>query len=155
MLFYWDFQIFKGWIREKVSIANETYKAMIEVAERCLQWGIAISIENPGNSLFWKILFVLSFLHRVQGFDAIFHHCAHGGLRDKLTRWWASVDWFLSLAILCDKSHYHAPWNPTVKGGKLAFPTHEEAAYPILLCTRLADIALQKALEMGAVQCSY
>ena len=39
-----------------------------------------------------------------------------------------------------------------VKGGRLAFPTHEEAAYPILLCTRPADIALQKALEMGAVQ---
>ena len=122
------------------------------MAERCLQWGIAISIENPGNSLFWKIPFVLSFLNRVQGFDAVFHHCAHGGLRDKLTRWWASVDWFLSLAILCDKSHYHAPWNPTVKGGKLAFPTHKEAASPILLCTRLADIAFQKALEMGAVQ---
>ena len=106
----------QGLDREKVIIANDTYKAMIEVAERCLQWGSAISIENPGNSLFWKIPFVLAFINRVKGFDAVFHHCAHGGLRDKLTRWWASVDWFLPLAILCDKSHYHAPWNPTVKG---------------------------------------
>ncbi len=133
----------QGLDREKVLIGNETYKAMVEVAERCLRWGIAISIENPGNSLFWKIPFILAFLNRVQGFDAVFHHCAHGGLRDKLTRWWASVGWFLPLAILCDKPHYHAPWNPTVKGGRLAYPTHEEAAYPVLLCTRLAGIALQ------------
>ena len=124
----------QGLDREKVITTNDTYKAMIEVAERCLQWGIAISIENPGNSLFWKIPFVLAFINRVKGFDAVFHHCAHGGLRDKLTRWWANVDWFLVLAIL---------W------GKVG---HEEAAYPVLLCTRLADIALQKALQMGAVQ---
>ena len=62
------------------------------------------------------------------------------------------MDWFLPLAILCDKSHYHAPWNPTVQGGKLSFPTHEEDANPILLCTGLADIALQKALAVGAIQ---
>ena len=66
----------QGLDREKVIIANETYKAMIEVAERCLQWGIAISIENPGNSLFWKIPFVLAFINRVKRFDAIFQLCS-------------------------------------------------------------------------------
>ena len=56
---------------------------------------IAISIENPGNSLFWKIPSVQQFLREVAGYNAIFHHCVYGGLKDKLTRWWASVDWFL------------------------------------------------------------
>ena len=76
----------EGLDKEKVLIANQTYKAMIEVAEHCLRFGIAISVENPGNSFFWKILFVSAFLNRVQGYDAVFHHCVHGGLRDKLTR---------------------------------------------------------------------
>ena len=37
----------------KVLSANATYTAMLKVCEMCLQFGIAISIENPGNSLFW------------------------------------------------------------------------------------------------------
>ena len=36
--------------------------------------------------------------------------------------------------------------------GKLVFPTHLEAAYPVLLCERLAYIAKCKAMEMGAVE---
>ena len=36
--------------------------------------------------------------------------------------------------------------------GKVVFPTHLEAAYPILLCERLAAIAKIKALELGAIQ---
>ena len=64
----------------------------------------------------------------------------------------ASVDWFLPLAVLCDKQHAHAPWNPEAKDGKIVYPTHEEAAYPILLCRRLADIAFEQAMLQGAVQ---
>ncbi len=88
----------------KVLSANATYAAMLRVCQFCWASNIAISIENPGNSLFWKIPSVQRFLQEVAGYDAVFHHCVHGGLRDKLTRWWASVDWFLPLAILCDKT---------------------------------------------------
>ena len=136
----------------KVLSANATYEAMLRVCRHCWEYGIAISIENPGNSLFWKIPRVQHFLREVQGYDAVFHHCVHGGFRDKLTRWWASVDWFLSLALLCDKQHAHATWNPETKDGKIVCPTHEEAAYPILLCRRLADIAFEQATMQGAVQ---
>ena len=127
----------------KVLSANATYRAMLKVCVLCLTLGIAISIENPGNSLFWKIPFIVDFLEKNPGFDAMFHHCVHGGLRDKLTRWWSDRDWFLPLALLCDGQHVHAKWNPEVKDGKIVYPTHEEAAYPMLLCKRLADIAFQ------------
>ena len=137
---------------EKVLSATATYAAMLKVCRFCWAYNIAISVENPGNSLFWKIPSLQLFLQEVAGYDAVFHHCVHGGLRDKLTRWWASVDWFLPLAILCDKQHAHATWNPEIKDGKIVYPTPEEAAYPILLCRRLADIAFEQALLQGAVQ---
>ena len=85
---------------------------------------------------------VQDFLRKAAGYDAMFHHCVHGGLRDKLTRWSASVDWFLPLAILCDRQHSHGE----VKDGKIGYPAQEEAAYPMLLCRRLADIAYQQAI---------
>ncbi len=93
-----------------------------------------------------------SFFSEAAGYDAIVHPCFHGGLGDKLTRWWASVDWFLPLAVLCDKQHTHAPWNPEIKNGKTVDATHEEAAYPVLLRRRLADTAFEQALFRGAVQ---
>ena len=34
---------------------------------------------------------------------------------------------------------------------KIVYPTHEEAAYPMLLCKRLADIAFQQAINLGAI----
>ena len=120
----------------KALSANATYAAMLRVCRQCWEANIAVSIENPGSSLFWKFPSVQQFLHEVAGYDAIFRHCVHGGLRDKLTRWWASVDWFLPLAVLCDKQHAHASWNPEIKDGKITYPTHDEAAYPILLCRR-------------------
>lgn len=134
----------------KVVSANATYAAMIQVCILCLELQIAISIENPGNSIFWKIPFIVKFLEAHPGFDAMFHNCVHGGLRDKLTRWWSDRDWFLPLAMLCDKQHVHAKWNPEVKDGRVVYPTHEEAAYPMLLCKRLADIAFQQSILQGA-----
>ena len=80
----------------------------------------------------------------------MFDHCCHGGLRDKSTMWWSNRDWFLSLSQRCGKSHNHAKWNPEVIDGKMVFPTHQEASYPILLCQRLAAIIKDHAFSMGA-----
>ena len=48
--------------------------------------------------------------------------------------------------------HYHQKWNAEVIDGRVVFPTGVEAAYPILLCERLATIAKLKALELGATE---
>ena len=45
----------------------------------------------------------------------------------------------------------HAKWNP-VQQGLAQFPTAEEAAYPLLLCKRIAAILLNHAISKGAVQ---
>ena len=81
-----------------------------------------------------------------------FDNCCHGGTRQKATGWWANVDWFTGLAARCDGSHFHEKWNAEIIGGQVLFPTHLEAAYPILLCQRLASIAQLKALEFGATE---
>ena len=84
-------------------------------------------------------------------YNTIFDNCCHGGTRKKATSWWSDVDWFTSLAAQCDDSHYHQKWNAEIVDG-LVFPTHLEAAYPVLLCERLATIAKLKALELGATE---
>jgi hypothetical protein len=60
----------------------------------------------------------------------------HGGCRKKATTFWTNVPEFHKLAVLCDGSHEHAPWGVTADG---RFTTAEEAAYPRLLCRRLAS----------------
>ena len=108
-----------------------------------------MSIENPLNSIFWLVPDIVTLLSQVGGFETVFDHCCHGGMRDKSTMWWSNRDWFLSLSQRCDGSHNHAKWNPQLIDGKLVFPTHQEASYPILLCQRLASIIKEKALSMG------
>lgn len=82
----------------------------------------------------------------------------HGGKRDKTTAWYSfnprnpDEDMFASLGLLCNKQHKHAPWKPyRDKHGKRVFPTAEEAAYPPLLCSRIAYILQAEAVRSGFV----
>ena len=82
----------------------------------------------------------------------------HGGKRDKQTAWWswnprdAEQDMFQSLALQCDGNHKHEPWRPYKDAhGRTVFPTSEEAAYPQLLCDRVACILKDEALRCGFV----
>jgi hypothetical protein len=114
---------------------------------------IAVTIENPANSLMWK---TSPFVQLFEMFPELkfvtFHNCAHGGVRDKLTGFATNVSWFDSLALLCDKQHTHAPWTPTVVAGKVHYPTHTEAAYPEVLCQRIVSVVLEKVLQLGAIE---
>lgn len=136
----------------KAECANITYENTCELMRLCIELGIAVSLENPKNSLFWKIPLVEAFLLEIGGYNTNFDNCCHGGTRKKATSWWSSVDWFTSLAAQCDDSQYHQKWNAEIVDGRVVFPTHLEAAYPVLLCERLATIAKLKALELGAVE---
>ena len=42
-------------------------------------WGIAISIVNPLNSIFWLVPCIRTLVSSIHGFDALFDHCCHGG----------------------------------------------------------------------------
>ena len=82
----------------------------------------------------------------------------HGGKRNKFTHWVSfnprnpTSDLFQSLHLLCDNSHAHASWAPyTDDTGKRFFPTASEAAYPELLCQRVACILKEEALRTGFI----
>ena len=136
----------------KAETANITYDSTCLLVRLCHSYAIAVSLENPENSLFWKIPVVILLLEELGGHMTYFDNCCHGGTRKKGTAWWSTVDWFTCLAARCDGSHFHEKWNAELVDGKVLFPTHLEAAYPVLLCARLAAIAKIKAIDMGAVE---
>ena len=137
----------------RTEIANLLYEHTVLIAQTAIRLQIAVTIENPANSLMWKTSpFVQLFEQFPELKHVLFHNCAHGGVRDKLTSFATNVSWFDSLALLCDKQHTHAPWTPTVVAGKVHYPTHTEAAYPEILCQRIVSIVLDKVLELGAIE---
>ena len=141
-----------GLDKVKAETANITYESTCALIRLCHLLGIAVSVENPEKSLFCKIPQIVALMEELKGYMTVFDNCCHGGTRKKGTAWWATVDWFTCLSARCDGSHFHEKWNAEVIDGKVVFPTHLEAAYPILLCERLASIAKLKALEIGAVE---
>lgn len=63
-----------------------------------------------------------------------------GGDRDKSTLWWCSDNTFQSFNLMCTGDHTHKSWEPTISATGLHYPTAEEAAYPMLLCERVAHL---------------
>ena len=143
--------------RERVSKANESYRFTVQLIRKLLSLNISVSVENPKNSFFWLFSEVAALLDEMkQQHFTVFHHCMHGGTRDKQTAWWSwnphkpSVNMFSSLSLVCDKQHHHEPWQPYRNSqGQIVFPTKEEAAYPKLLCERIACILKSEAVERG------
>ena len=139
--------------------ANASYAAMVELLLRLIGINVSISIENPKNSLLWKCSALQSFCHAVRNVHScIFQHCTHGGKRDEsilrlnYNPRQPDVDLFAPLGLICTKQHEHASWKPyTDSTGKRVYPTAEEAAYPKLLCARIASILKQEALRLGII----
>ena len=111
------------------------------------------AIENPTNSLFWKVPYIVDLVEDLGGYDVIFDSCCHGGARKKSTKFWCTDTWFNSLAAACpgNGQHFHKSWTPTVVAGRVQYPTAEEAAYPELLCQRLAESFRDALLRLGAI----
>jgi hypothetical protein len=71
----------------------------------------------------------------------------YGGFRPKPTGLLANFD-ISSLAILCDDLHEHAPWRSSSED-EIHFHTSEEAAYPQLFCTAVANLLADLAVAEG------
>ena len=137
----------------RTEAANILYENTVLIAQTAIDLSIAICIENPSSSLMWKTSPFQRFFATNPNLRFInFHNCAHGGTRDKKTCFVTSVDWFDKLEIYCDKQHAHAPWHPTVVDGRVNFPTHAEAAYPEILCNRIASMLKHALVTQGAIE---
>ena len=145
--------------QERVDKANKCYAATAILVRHLIALGVSVSIENPKNSFFWLCTPIKGLLEDFGHLHfSYFDHCMHGGKRDKRTAWWSwnsrrpSNDLFSSLQLDCNKSHAHAPWKAYKDAkGQTIFPTAEEAAYPQLLCDRIASILKSEAESFGFV----
>ena len=144
---------------ERVKEANMSYEAMVELLLILIGFGIAVSVENPLNSLFWLTSFMVRLFDRYPGHFTILQHCMHGGTRDKKSKFWShnprkpEENFLASLGLLCDQSHQHESWKPRWVDGKLFFPTAAEAAYPYVLCQRMASLCLDEAKAREVSPC--
>ena len=137
----------------RTETANLVYEVCAQLVTMLVQWGVCCTIENPTNSLFWCVPCIKTLVSNLGGYDCIFDNCCHGGQRKKSSKFWCSQPWFQALVAQCPGAtkHFHKPWKPAIVDGKLVYPTAEEAAYPHLLCARLAELCRQQLLVEGAV----
>ena len=142
----------EGLDKVRTESANLVYAATARIISACIEFDILCSLENPENSLFWFFPDIVDVFRKFPGHSVSFHNCMHGGKRNKLTKWWATKEVFGPLALQCDNSHQHAKWNPIKQGRSLQFPTAEEAAYPHLMCKRIANLLLDYAKNLGATE---
>ncbi|CAE8640523.1 unnamed protein product [Polarella glacialis] len=140
-----------GLDKAKVDSANCLYEFCAELCRRCLLLDIAFSVENPASSYLWELLAFRVLLADSRVHSVIFHQCMHGGERDALRRWMTNMDSLKPLAVRCDGKHKRKPWGARFQDGKLCYATADEAAYPELLCKRVAEAVKAHALAAGAV----
>ncbi|CAE7244255.1 unnamed protein product, partial [Symbiodinium sp. KB8] len=136
----------------RVTAANTLYAAVGQIVQVATSFGIRVTVENPANSLAWLCDGMYELLFYPGASEVLFDHCMHGGTRDKCTRWWCNDHFFDSLALRCSKDHPHASWKPRFNTSGIDFPTHHEAAYPSLLCERIASLLADAHSEVSAMR---
>ena len=142
---------------QKVTQANRLYANAVIFLHACFRLGIRVCIENPQRSWLWGILLALvreqndpAFLHCFAHLVKVdFHSCIHGSQRAKKTRFLASKGLYDSLAGECPGDHEHLPWTIEQTGSGLRFATADEAQYPQLLCSRMAQCLTASATTLG------
>ncbi len=139
----------------RVGSANKLYALTVAVATILLIRGASISIENPSNSYFWKI--VEFFLKQHKWMQIIwssliftdFQVCMYGGSRDKWTKLICSKGLYDDINKQCDKSHTHASWKPSMGKSGAVFPTSGEKEYPKKLCEAMASSLIRFLVQQG------
>ena len=148
----------QGKDRARVESANRLYFLTLCIAFIACKRQFVLSVENPSNAYFWLAVQTIAenFPQLADAWFSLesvhFQSCAHGGERDKWTCWYGTKDVFASLRALCSHTHSKQEWRPYLNAdGQPVFPTKAEAAYPQLLCQRVADLIQKEAIQRGAI----
>lgn len=132
----------------KVFTANSIYKNLCKFLENLPDF-VTICVENPRRSHLWNTKWFKSLLSKKSLFPVDFQQCCHGGRRDSWTRLYVNHSGFQALRAVCDGSHSHLPWGAQLKSNGWKFHVSTEAAYPELLCSRIANIISVIADQKG------
>ena len=131
---------------QRVALSNRLASFTVQLLIFAMETFCFISIENPVRSWMFAVL-----AHYVRAMDnralskfwndmvpVDFANCAHGGERDKKTRFLCSSDMVIKLALSCPGNHTHKPFGLHFGPQGWVFDTAIEGEYPKLLCDRYA-----------------
>ena len=117
-----------------------------------------LSIENPLNSWIWGVL--VHFVRESRDsrlvarwkamIDVVFDNCMKGGRRPKKSRFRCTHSFLTPMAVECDGSHEHLPYETFKVGGRWEFSTAQEAEYPQELCSEFS-LLLSQGLKIPPV----
>lgn len=142
----------QGLDKERVELANSIYDFCAAYIQHCLLNNLYFAIENPRGSWLWSIAFYAALLLNPAIFVIDLQACSQGSERPKWTRIVTNMPELVRLRTLCpgiSPTHKHAPWGAALDAGLWKFRTAEEAVYPALFCTNVADAACEAAVRHG------
>ncbi|CAE7664556.1 unnamed protein product [Symbiodinium sp. CCMP2592] len=133
---------------------NVLYRFVYKLLLHCSASGINVSVENPRNSLFWKVLQCFAeaegLLWPPAALEYVdFDQCCHGSDRPKSTRFLCTRGLFHSLRATCPGNHVHRPWGLVFHERSMQLSSSLVSAYPVLLCKRMASCLESAASFLG------
>ena len=123
----------------KLRAANRLYNYMRRLIKQLHAANIIWTVENPFTSLLWETSYWKDVEKNTDPFYCELHNCMFGGKRLKRTCLASNSSAVMSLNILCDGQHEHAPWS--INNG--VFDTSLEAEYTPCLAKALATAILE------------
>ena len=94
----------------RLRAANRLYRYMSELILKLQAAGITWTVENPWTSLMWETTYWVDVDTTLRPYYCELHNCMFGGLRLKRTCLASNNAAIMSLNVLCDGAHEHAPW---------------------------------------------
>ena len=123
----------------KLRAANRLYSYMRKLIKQLHAANVVWTVENPFTSLLWDTSYWKDIAEVTTPFYCELHNCMFGGVRLKRTCLASNSSAVMSLNILCDGSHEHAPWS--INNG--VFDTSLEAEYTPTFAKALATAILE------------
>ena len=100
--------------------------------------GKYFSLEHPYRSFIWYMKATMELAARPNARMAVFSNCCYGGRRAKWTAVLTNNVGIYEVLHKPECPHHGEDYRPYVAGGRVIFPTEEEAQYPTGLCTEYA-----------------
>jgi hypothetical protein len=129
----------KGLHAIKLRAASRLYSFMRKMIKQLHTAHIAWTAENPLTSLLWETSYWKDIAEATDPYYCELHNCMFGGKRLKRTCLASNNSAVMSLNILCDGQHEHAPWS--INNG--VFDTSLEAEYTPGFAKALATAILE------------
>ena len=130
----------------RLNTANNVFQHACALLSLCCASGIAISIENPSNSLLWQVPCIQRLARQFSLVPVKFQQCAWGSKSKRWTTFLTNCVQFASLEKGCECRRV------LMNGASRFTPigSKDAAAYPPALCEAVAALVLRSVLMQGA-----